>query len=51
MTIFDRIILLLTGLTAIYLLMHFYKRYSKEKGLYDAYYMLGFAVLGLRFLL
>ena len=45
MTIFDRIILLLTGLTAIYLLWHFYKRYSKEKGLYDAYYMLGFAVL------
>lgn len=45
MTIFDRIILLLTGLTAIYLLWHFYKRYNKEKGLYDVYYMLGIGIL------
>ena len=45
MTIFDRIVLLLTGLTAIYLLYYFYKRYQKEKALYDVYYMLGFAVL------
>jgi hypothetical protein len=45
MTIFDRIILLLTGLTAIYMLMSFYKRYQKDKGLYDVYYILGFAVL------
>ena len=45
MTIFDRIILLLTGLTAIYMLMYFYKRYQKEKALYDVYYMMGFGVL------
>ena len=45
MTVFDRIILLLTGLTAIYLIYYFYVRYSKEKALYDVYYMLGFGVL------
>lgn len=45
MTIFDRLTLLLTGLTAIYLLWRFYTRYSKEKKLHDLYYMLGFAVL------
>jgi hypothetical protein len=45
MTIFDRIILLLTGLTAIYMLFNFYKRYQKEKALHDLYYMLGFGVL------
>ena len=45
MSIFDRIILLLTGLTAIYMLLHFFKRYQKEKGLHDIYYMLGFGVL------
>lgn len=45
MTIFDRIILLLTGLTAIYTLWHFYARYQKEKALHDIYYMLGFGVL------
>lgn len=41
----DRIILLLTGLTAIYLLWRFYTRYTKEKGLHDVYYMMGFLVL------
>ncbi len=45
MTIFDRIILLLTGLVAVYLIWRFYTRYSKQKGLYDIYYMLGFLVL------
>jgi len=45
MTLFDRIILLLTGLTAIYMLWHFYRHYQKEKSLYDIYYMLGFGVL------
>ena len=45
MTIFDRIVLLLTGLTAIYILYYFFKRYQKEKALYDVYYMLGFVVL------
>jgi len=45
MTIFDRIVLLLTGLTAIYILYYFFKRYQIEKALYDVYYMLGFGVL------
>jgi len=45
MTWFDRIVLLLTGLTAIYALYYFYKRYQKAKALYDVYYMLGFGVL------
>jgi hypothetical protein len=45
MTLLDQIILLLTGLIAIYLIWRFYGRYQKEKGLYDIYYMLGFAVL------
>ena len=42
---FDRIILLITGLTALYLIWRFYKRYSQKKGLYDLYYIPGFAVL------
>ena len=41
----DGLILLLTGLTAIYMLYYFFKRYQKEKALYDVYYMLGFVVL------
>ena len=45
MTILDQIILLVTGLLAIYLAWRFYGRYQKEKGLCDVYYMLGFAVL------
>jgi hypothetical protein len=45
MSLFDRIILLLTGLTAIYILYYFYKRYQKNKALYDIYYMMGFGVL------
>ncbi len=45
MTLLDQIILLLTGLIAIYLIWRFYGRYQKEKKLYDIYYMLGFAVL------
>jgi hypothetical protein len=45
MPLLDRIFLLLTGLLAIYLIWRFYGRYQKEKGLYDIYYMLGFAVL------
>ena len=42
---FDRIVLLLTGLTALYLIWQFYGRYRVDKGLYDIYYMMGFAVL------
>ena len=45
MNLFDRLILLLTGLTAIYLIWRFYTRYSKEKARHDIYYMMGFAVL------
>ncbi|HIE57922.1 MAG TPA: hypothetical protein EYP88_06815 [Anaerolineales bacterium] len=45
MTVFDRIILLLTGLVAAYLVWRFYGRYSQEKNRYDVYYMLGFVVL------
>ena len=45
MTILDRIFLLATGLTAIFLIWKFYTRYQAGKKLYDVYYMLGFAVL------
>ena len=45
MSILDRIILLLTGLTAIYALWQFYGAYQKTKALHYIYYMLGFAVL------
>jgi len=45
MNLFDQALLLITGLLAIYLLWRFYGRYQKERGLYDVYYMLGFAVL------
>lgn len=44
-TIFDIIILLLTGLTAIYLLFRFWKRWSWEKKIYIWYYIMGFLVL------
>jgi len=45
MGIFDQIVLLLTGLVAIYLTWRFYTRYKREKNLYDIFYMLGFIVL------
>ncbi|HEY62130.1 MAG TPA: hypothetical protein G4N95_05705 [Anaerolineae bacterium] len=45
MTLFDRIVLLITGLIALYLSWRFYTRYGKKKALYDIYYMLGFIVL------
>jgi len=45
MTWLDRIILLLTGLTALYIIWRFRGRYIKEKGFYDLLYMAGFAVL------
>jgi len=45
MTLLDKILLLATGLVAIYLLWRFWTRYSKGKALYDVYYMMGFAVL------
>jgi hypothetical protein len=41
----DKLILLFTGLVAIYLLWRFYTRYAEQKNLHDIYYMMGFAVL------
>lgn len=45
MNIFDRVVLLVTGLIALYLLWRFYGRYSRSRQLHDIYYMGGFAVL------
>lgn len=45
MTLLNRIILLATGLAAIYLIWRFYTRYSKSKALHDVYYLMGFIVL------
>jgi hypothetical protein len=42
---FDNLVLLITGLVAAYLVWRFYTRYSKDKKLWDIYYMMGFAVL------
>ena len=44
-TVFDIIMLLLTGLTAAYLLFRFWKRWSWEKKVYVWYYIMGFLVL------
>ncbi|GAB4482843.1 MAG: hypothetical protein Kow0088_25860 [Anaerolineales bacterium] len=44
-TLLDRILLLATGLVAIYLMWRFASRYRQSKKLYDVYYLLGFAVL------
>lgn len=41
----DNLFLLLTGLTAAYLLWRFYTRWRREKATYDVYYMMGFLVL------
>ncbi len=45
MTVLDRLILLLTGLVAVYISWRFYGRYQHKKARYDIYYMLGFIVL------
>lgn len=45
MTILDRVLLLLAGLTAIYLLWKFFTHYQREHTRYDIYYMVSFAVL------
>lgn len=45
MNLFDQVVLLMTGLLAIYLLWRFYSRYAKSKKLYDIYYMMAFLVL------
>ncbi len=45
MTLFDRIVLLLTGLTAIYLLYRFFTNYREKKNRCAIYYMISFTVL------
>lgn len=42
---FDRIVLLATGLAAIYLIWRFYGRYQQKRALHDIYYLEGFLVL------
>ncbi len=41
----DNLFLLLTGLLAAYLCWFFWQRYSRDKKIYDLYYLVGFAVL------
>jgi len=43
--LFDRFVLLLTGLVAIYLLWRFFDHYRQTAKMYDIYYMIGFGVL------
>jgi hypothetical protein len=43
----DNLFLLLTGLLAAYLCWLFWSRYSQSKAIYNLYYLMGFAVLGL----
>ena len=45
MTLFDRIVLLATGIVAIYLLWRFWDRYSAKRATHDIYYMMGILVL------
>ncbi len=45
MTFFDQAILLLTGLTAVYLIWRLWGRYSTEKALHDVYYAMAMTVL------
>jgi len=45
MSLFDRAILLLTGLTALYLLWRFFASYRQEKQRQNIYYMIAFGVL------
>ncbi len=45
MTFFDQAILLLTGLTAVYLIWRLWERYSAEKALHDVYYAMAMVVL------
>ena len=45
MTILDRLVLLVTGLVALYITWQFYVRYQSKKALHDIYYMMAFIVL------
>jgi len=44
-TILDIVLLLATGVTAVYMVWRFWARYGWEKKVYAIYYILGFAVL------
>ncbi|MGD9898731.1 MAG: hypothetical protein AB7T22_06345 [Calditrichaceae bacterium] len=45
MNAFDQIVLLVTGLTAIYLLFRLFKDYQKTNSMHNIYYILSFTVL------
>lgn len=45
MNLIDRLVLLLTGLVALFMIWKFYGRYRREKQLHDLYYIMGFTVL------
>ncbi len=45
MTVLDRVVLLLTGLTALYLIWRFVQAYRQTKAAHDVYYIISFAVL------
>ncbi len=45
MTVLDRVVLLLTGLTALYLIWRFVQAYRQTKAAHDVYYTISFAVL------
>jgi hypothetical protein len=45
MTLLDRVVLLLTGLTALYLMWRFFEDYRKTKAAHNIYYIISFTVL------
>ncbi len=45
MTLIDRIVLLLTGLVALYLVWRFVEDYRRTRGAHNIYYIISFAVL------
>lgn len=45
MSMIDRVFLLLTGLTALYLIWRFYDDYRQTQSIHDIYYILSFTVL------
>ena len=45
MTVFDRVVLLVTGLVAIYMLWRLFTRYRQAEQMHDVYYMISFGVL------
>lgn len=47
MTLIDKLLLLITGIVAIYLIIYFYREYrqSEGKATYNLYYLMAFAIL------